>query len=135
MRAGQRREVLETSGSAVGLPEVSIDRHRDIIDAEIARADAFLALLEPAAAAHADEFRRSLSAPPSGWTLEALTPFLLRDWMNTPELDGMVKDRVGAALRQAFTDLSGISPFSRPAAQADCWRGWRRNLVGSWDLI
>jgi len=106
--ARQRRQVLETSGSEAGLSEVSIDRHRDIIDAEIARAEAFLALLEPAVAAQANDPGRSLGARTSGWTLEALLPFLLRDWMNTPELDG-IKDRVGVALRQAFADLSGIS--------------------------
>jgi SAM-dependent methyltransferase len=106
--ARQRRETLEMLRSDAGLPEVSIDRHRNIIDAEIARAETFLALLEPVISAQADDSQRSLGARGSGWTLEALVPFLLRDWTNTSELDG-IKDRVGAALRHAFTDISGIS--------------------------
>ena len=103
--ARQRKEALQALGSDAGLPEVSIERHRDVIDAEIARAETFLALLGPAASAEIDQSRRSLGARVSGWTLEALVPFLLRDWTNTSELDG-IKDRIALALRHAFADLS-----------------------------
>jgi SAM-dependent methyltransferase len=106
--ARHRREGLELLKSDAGLPDVSTDRHRDIVDAEIARAEAFLALLEPAVSAQADASRQSPGARSPGWTLEALVPFLLRDWTNTSELDG-IRDRVAAALGRAFTDLSGKS--------------------------
>ena len=86
------------------MPPVSIKRHRDIIDAEIARADLFLALLEPAISAQVADPQLS-GARVSGWALEALVPFLLRDWTNTTELDD-IKDRITIALRRAFGDLS-----------------------------
>ncbi len=103
--ARQRRAVLQILESEAGLPPVSIDRHRDIIDAEIARADAFIGLLEPAVSAEATAPPRSSGARVSGWTLEALVPFLLRDWTITTELDD-IRDRIGVALRHAFVDLS-----------------------------
>jgi SAM-dependent methyltransferase len=106
--ARQRREVLEILASDAGLPEVSIDRHRDTIDAEIARAEKFLTLLGSAVPAQADQSQPSLGARVSGWTLEALVPFLLRDWTNTTELDG-IKDRIGVALGHAFADFSAKS--------------------------
>ena len=106
--ARQRRLMLETLGSDAGLTEASIDRHRNNIDAEIARSDAFLALLGPAISARDDESRRSLGARVSGWTLEALVPFLLRDWTNTSELVD-IRDRICVSLRRALADLSGKS--------------------------
>jgi SAM-dependent methyltransferase len=106
--ARQRGQMLATLGSDAGLTEASIDRHRDVVAAEIARSDAFLALLGPAVSAWANEPRRSLGARISGWTLEALVPFLLRDWTNTSELIE-IKNRISLALRRAFADLSGKS--------------------------
>ena len=132
--ARQRRGLLEILRSEAGLPQASIDRHRDIIDAEIARADLFLTLLEPAISAQAADIRRSPGGRGSGWTLEALVPFLLRDWTHTTELDG-IKDRDWrrAAGRSWRSDrnIGGFPGWAR----ADCWRGWRRNSVRRWGSI
>ncbi|MGE0257328.1 MAG: methyltransferase domain-containing protein [Alphaproteobacteria bacterium] len=103
--ARQRRESLEILKTELGLPPVSVDRHRNIIETEIARIDSLLALLEPPASAPADDRGLLPSAHVSGWTLEALVPFLLRDWTQTTELED-IKDRIGVALRRAFGDFS-----------------------------
>jgi SAM-dependent methyltransferase len=82
-----------------------------VIDAEIARAETFLALLEPAAKALealADSAEESLGVRRSGWTFEALFPYLLRDWTNTSELEA-ANSAIGAALKHAFPDPSGKS--------------------------
>jgi SAM-dependent methyltransferase len=65
-------------------------------------------LLEPAAQALGDQAGEPLSARSSGWTLDALLPYLLRDWTSTPEFEA-IGARIGAALKQAFPDPSGTS--------------------------
>ena len=95
------------AGGDTGLTKASLDRHRDVIDAEMARATTFLALLEPAAkaldavpnsAADARGVRRS------GWVFESLLPYLLRDWTGTAELR-TANSLISAALRHAFPEL------------------------------
>jgi SAM-dependent methyltransferase len=106
--ARQRRSWLDRIGHNAGVSEASLDRHRDVLDAEVARAETFRGLLEPAAQALADEAGDSLAAQRSGWTLDALLPYLLRDWTDTSELEAMAA-RIGTALRQALPDPSGKS--------------------------
>jgi hypothetical protein len=84
------------------------ERHRDVIETEIARAETFLGLLEPAAQGLDDQAEESLGARRSGWALDALLPYLLRDWTNTPELEA-VSGRIGTALERAFPDPSRTS--------------------------
>jgi SAM-dependent methyltransferase len=107
----QRRDSFDRIGADTGLTNASLDRHRDVLDAEIARAETFLALLEPAAKileAFNDSAGQSLDAQRSGWTFDSLFPYLLRDWTNTSELDG-TKSKIAAALKNVFPDPSGKS--------------------------
>jgi SAM-dependent methyltransferase len=109
--ARQRRDLLDRTGRDVGLPTVSLNRHRDVIDADIAQAETLLALLEPAAKALealADSGDESLGARRSGWAFDTLLPYLLRDWTSTAELEA-ANSMIGAALKQVFPDPSGKS--------------------------
>jgi SAM-dependent methyltransferase len=106
--ARRRSESIDRTGRDAGLSEISLERHRDVIESEIARAETFLGLLDPAAQALGDEAGEPLGARRSGWMLDALLPYLLRDWTSTPELEA-IRARIGAALEQAFPDPSGIS--------------------------
>jgi len=106
--ARRRRDSLDRTGRRAGLSEISLERHRDVIGSEIARGETFLRLLEPAAEGLGDQQGQPLGARRSGWTLDALLPYLLRDWTSTPELEA-ISARIGAALKQAFPDPSGIS--------------------------
>jgi SAM-dependent methyltransferase len=106
--ARQRREMLDRSGQDVGLTPVSLARHRDVIDAEIAQIEAFLALLEPAAEVlqqMGESAEESLGVRRSGWAFDSLIPYLLRDWANTSELQS-ASSVIGAALKQVFPDSS-----------------------------
>ncbi|HYK26194.1 MAG TPA: hypothetical protein VEV18_08040, partial [Steroidobacteraceae bacterium] len=107
--AHRRKDSLEKIGRDAGLPDQSLDRHRDVLNTEIAQAETLLALLEGAAEALADDTGAGSSArPPSGWTTESLIPYLIRDWTSTTELEA-VSARIGAALEQSFPDPSGKS--------------------------
>jgi SAM-dependent methyltransferase len=79
-----------------------------VIEAEIARAETFLGLLEPAAQTVRDQAGEPLGARRSGWNVDALLPYLLRDWTSTSELEA-IGARIGAALKQVFPEPSGIS--------------------------
>jgi len=106
--ARRRRDSLEQTGRDVGLSDVSLERHRDVLETEIARAETLLGLLEPAAQALGDRAGDILGARRTSWTVDLLLPYLLRDWTNTPELKA-ISARIGAALKQAFPDPSGTS--------------------------
>jgi SAM-dependent methyltransferase len=106
--ARRRRDSFDRTGRDAGLSEISLERHRDVIEAEIARTETLLGLFEPAAQALGDQAGETLSARRSGWTVDTLVPYLLRDWTNTPELEA-IGARIGTALKQAFPDPSGIS--------------------------
>jgi SAM-dependent methyltransferase len=56
----------------------------------------------------ADQAGEPLAARRSGWTIDALLPYLLRDWTSTPELEA-IGARIGTALRQVFPEPCGIS--------------------------
>jgi SAM-dependent methyltransferase len=88
--------------------EIALERHRDVIGAEIAQAETLLGLLEPAAQAVANQAGEPLGARRSGWTVDALLPYLLRDWTSTPELEA-IGARIGTALKQVFPEPSGTS--------------------------
>src|SRR3984893_4725916 len=103
-----RMNILDRTGRDAGLSEISLERHRDVIGAEIAQAETFLGLLEPAAQWVGDQAGEPLGARRSGWTIDALLPYLLRDWTSTPELEA-ISTRLGAALRQVFPEPSGTS--------------------------
>jgi SAM-dependent methyltransferase len=109
-----RLDRIERDGRV--LPSVSLTRHRDVIDAEIARANMFLTLVEPvakrleASTNGADEpsDEKRLSIRRSGWASDALFPYLLRDWTNTSEA-GALESVIGAALEEVFPDASAKS--------------------------
>lgn len=106
--ARNRQELFNRVGPDADLPGPSLDRHRDVNNAEIARAETFLALLKPAAEALSGSRELSLGAAPSGWTFDSLLPYLLRDWTNTSELAAL-SARIDAALKHEFPDPSGKS--------------------------
>ena len=106
--ARRRRDRLDRTGRDSGLSEISLKRHRDVIEAEIAQAETLLGLLEPAAEVVRDQAGDALSARRSGWTADALFPYLLRDWTSTPELEA-IGTRIGTALKQVFPEPSRAS--------------------------
>jgi SAM-dependent methyltransferase len=106
--ARERRNSLDQLGRETGLSAASLERHRNVLDTEIAQAETFLALLEPAAEASGEVTSEALEARPSGWTTDALIPYLLRDWTSTAELEA-TNARIGAALQQVFPDPSAKS--------------------------
>ena len=106
--ARRRRDSLDRGGRDAGLPEISLERHRDVLEAEIAQGELLLALLESAGQPVADQAAEPLGARRSGWTVDALFPYLLRDWTSTPELEA-IGARIGAALKQVFPEPSGAS--------------------------
>ena len=99
---------FDRTGRDAGLFEIALERHRDVIGAEIAQAETLLGLFEPAAQAVADQAGEPLGARRSGWTVDALLPYLLRDWTSTPELEA-IGARIGTALKRVFPEPSGIS--------------------------
>ncbi len=56
----------------------------------------------------ADQAGEPLAARRSGWTVDALLPYLLRDWTSTPEF-AAIGARIGAALKQVFPRPTGAS--------------------------
>ena len=108
--ANRRRDALDKSRGETGLTTASLDRHRDVIDAELARAATFLALLEPAAKAlemMAEDSADSRGVRRPGWIFDSLLPYLLRDWTNTAELQA-ANSLISAALGEAFPDPSDV---------------------------
>jgi SAM-dependent methyltransferase len=103
--ARQHRENLGQLARATGLPEASVFRHRDVIDAEIGRTETFLELFDAAAVPAGDGDGTSRSTRPSGWLPDALLPYLLRDWTGTPEL-AAVAARINTALAKAVPNRS-----------------------------
>ena len=95
----------------MGLSSVSLDRHRDAIDAEIAQAETFRDLLKPAVKtleALSDCSGESVGVRRSGWTFDTLLPYLVRDWSNTTELEA-ANSIIGTALEHVVSDPSGKS--------------------------
>jgi len=92
------------------LPQLSIDRHRDVLESEIAQAEMLLALLDPATKALEAQAKteNEASARRSGWAFDTLLPYLMRDWTSTTELDA-AKTLIGGALEKIFPDPSGKS--------------------------
>jgi SAM-dependent methyltransferase len=88
-----------------------------VIEAEIAQTETLLGLLNPAAQAAGDQAGEPLGARRSGWTVNALLPYLLRDWTSTTELEA-ISARIGTALKQVFPEPSGI-----PVVFAACGAG------------
>lgn len=103
--ARQRKDGLDETARDAGLTEVSVERHRDVLEVEIRRTETFLGLLEPAAEL-LTEPASSSDTRSSGWTFDSLVPYLMRDWTDTAEL-AAIGARIGAALRQALPDPSG----------------------------
>ena len=118
--AKQRRHMLDATGQQAGLTPVSLARHRDVMDAEISQIDTFLELLKPATETleHLREgTAEELGARRSGWAIDSLIPYLLRDWTNTSELAG-ASATIGAALNEAFPH-----PSDKIIAFAACGAG------------
>jgi SAM-dependent methyltransferase len=106
--ARHRRERIESLGREVGLSAVSLDRCREVIEAEIARTEMFLAALEPAAKA-LDAMPASEAESVGVWrssgTYGTFFPYLLRDWTNTPELV-TVSSLIDAVVEEVVPDPS-----------------------------
>jgi len=114
--AAQRLRSIEKEGAKAGLTESSLNRHRDVLNTDIARANAFLAILEPARTALASfppEQNRA-AAKRSGWGFDSLFPYLLRDWTDTEELRN-ASATIGNAIGRAFPD-----PSQKAIAFAGC---------------
>lgn len=106
--ARRQLENLGRLARATGLPEASVFRHRDVIDAEITRTGTFLKLFDAAAVPAADGAETTRYTRPSGWVPDALLPYLLRDWTGTPELAELAA-RINAALARAVPNRSTAS--------------------------
>ena len=112
--ARQRLNLLERIGRDADLSKPALDRHRDVNEADIARAETFLALLSPASAAlkalaeGGHETGDSLGLQRSGWAFETLLPYLLRDWTHTPEFEA-ANIVIGRLLKDVVPDPSGKS--------------------------
>jgi len=103
--ATQRRRWIGREGSNSGLTEASLRRHADVLDTEIGRSDAFLALLEPTRdtlASIPDEEQQGAGRT-SGWGFDALFPYLLRDWTSTQELHSAAT-KLAEAIERAVPD-------------------------------
>lgn len=109
-RDDARRRVawLDRAGRDAGLSDASCERYRDVLEADIARTATLLSLLESPLQAEADQPRDVLDARRSGWTVDSLVPYLLRDWTDTPEIQ-QISARIGTALQAAFPNPAGVS--------------------------
>ncbi len=99
----------------VDLPEVTLARHRDVLDVEARQAELLLELLAPADASSQEP--ACLAAERLGWSIDTLMPYLVRDWTGTAELR-TASGLIGAALHLAFPD-----PRGRSVAYAGCGAG------------
>jgi SAM-dependent methyltransferase len=100
--ARQRHGSLEEIARTVGLPSQSTDRHRDVIEAEIERTEVFHSLIASLAKSMGDEQPELRGARrPAGWSLDALLPYLLRDWTGAPEFEALA-ERIGTAVGSMF---------------------------------
>lgn len=108
--AKRRQGQLDDVKADAGLSPTSLARHRDVIESEIQQAEMFLGLLEPAIKERNAQNGKEAEAAGrrSGWALDALLPYLIRDWTNTSELNA-AKSLIGAALQRIFPDPSGKS--------------------------
>src|SRR5258708_13977317 len=91
VRDGKRRRgMLDKGGRDTGLTKASLDRHRDVIDAELARAATFLSLLEPVAKmleGGPGSSAESRGVGGSGWVFVSFVRYVLRRWAGTTELE------------------------------------------------
>ena len=117
--ARQRLAQFEDPNHEPGLPDVSVERHRDVLVSEISQAEMLLALLEPGITALDGHPAKEKEAQVrrSGWAFDTLLPYLMRDWTGTAELEA-AKSLIDAALRKIFPDPSG-----RTIAVAGCGAG------------
>jgi len=109
--AERRKKWLEKVGRELELPNITLDRHRDVADVQSARLEMFRSLLEPARKVLetlGDAPGESPGVRRKGWTLESLIPYLLRDWTNTSELE-TTTSLVGDAVKRQFPDVSAKS--------------------------
>jgi hypothetical protein len=73
-----------------------------VVEAEIERTEVFRALLARLAKTMVDEQAQLRGARrPAGWSLDALLPYLLRDWTGTPEFEALA-ERIGTAVSSMF---------------------------------
>jgi hypothetical protein len=105
--ARQQLACLDGTGRDAGLPHESLDRHRDVLQTDIARADLLLGLLEPSLAGLDRQKQDRIATHRSGWALEALLPHLLRNWTGTDELRAMAQ-RIAGVLDQVPREASVI---------------------------
>ena len=111
--ARERLEQIRRAGGGPELPQLSLDRHRDVLESEISQAQMFLTLLEPAPITAETE----TPARPSGWAIETLLPYLIRDWTNTSELND-ARALIDALLKGTFPVTAG-----KTLAVAGCGAG------------
>jgi SAM-dependent methyltransferase len=117
--ARQRKDRLDQIDPYASLPNAALERHRDVLSVEAAQAETLLALLEPQAWAleSSAESARELQVLRPGWGFDTLTPYLLRDWTNSTELQ-VTSSRIGAALERVFPD-----PLGKSVGFAGCGAG------------
>ncbi|HET6183393.1 MAG TPA: methyltransferase domain-containing protein [Acetobacteraceae bacterium] len=85
------------------LPEIARARHREVAEAEIARLKLFLGLLGPSCAEADTPAQAAAGRQAQGWPLDALVPYLMRDWTGTAEL-AATAEQIGAVLSNAMPD-------------------------------
>lgn len=103
--ARRRKGSLNRIGRDACLPDESLERLYDSLDSEIARAETLLHLCRFGEIEGETPKGRPRS---SGWTVDALLPYLLRDWTGTRELEH-AGARIGAALKRVLPAPSGKS--------------------------
>ena len=109
--AKQRRNMIKDIAQDLGLSDIAVRRHHAVLDAEVARGEAFAALLDPAVRMVRD-FPESNAKPGAslgfrelGWSFQSLVSYLIRDWTNTSELQE-AQAFVGALLQEAIPNPS-----------------------------
>ena len=117
--ARQRRDSIDRVEPYAKLPDAALGRHRDVLNAEASQAESLLGLLEPTASALEPPAGGTHESQPvrAGWSFDVLTPYLLRDWTHSPELEA-ASSRICAALEHTFPD-----PRGKRVAFAGCGAG------------
>jgi SAM-dependent methyltransferase len=109
--AKQRRSMIKNIAQDLGLSDIAIRRHHAVLDAEIARGEAFASLLDPAIRMVRDipessaKLGASLGFRELGWSFQSLVSYLIRDWTNTAELQE-AQAFIGALLQEAVPNPS-----------------------------
>ena len=108
IRAGQRLQYLNELVPSPNLPEICIDRHRDVTECELFQCETLLSLFESEAELFSSVEKSGSAQRTYGWSFSALIPYLVRDWSSTFELNE-AQSLIGASLQDIFGDCEGKS--------------------------